>query len=40
MDGLKDNMKLKGVSMEMTNDRRKRVVPTLHTGIRNDDDES
>jgi hypothetical protein len=34
MDSVKDDMKIKGVSMEMTSDRRKDVVPTPHSGIR------
>jgi hypothetical protein len=34
MDCVKYDMKIKGVSMEMTSDRRKHVVPTPHSGIR------
>jgi hypothetical protein len=38
MDCVKDDMKIKGVSMEMTSDKengkRKHVLPTPHSGIR------
>jgi hypothetical protein len=33
-DCVKDDMRIKGVSMEMTSDRRKHVVPTQLRGIR------
>jgi hypothetical protein len=34
MDCVKDDMEIKGVSMEMTSDRREHVVPTPHSALR------